>query len=168
MQHCPSPSLPSAGADALGQLRTRWSHPTASPCTRAGCVPGSSWSTPHGLIPQMPALHHPPLQKGPPSAANKPLQVTLLGKPDSFINIHNVNCCNWKAGFPLLGVWVCAAVWKHAEECEGGIAPAVVMVTTGLCCVWVPAPKEQGENQTYLPVPASLQAKNTAEWVFKC
>lgn len=135
----------SAGADALGQVRTWWSHPTTSPCARAGCVLGSSWSTPPPPWPhpQMPVIHHPLLQKGPPSSANKPLQVTLLGKPGSFINIHNVNCCNWKAGFPLLGMWVCAVVWKCAEECEGRIAPVVVMVTTGLCCVWVRVLKEQ-------------------------
>lgn len=66
-------------------------------------------------------------------------------------------------------MWVCAAVWKCAEECEGGIAPVVVVVMTGLCCVWVHALTEQWENQLYLPIFATslLQAKNTAKWMFK-
>lgn len=59
------------------------------------------------------------LQKGfmPPSSASKHLQVTLLGKTESFINTHNFNCCNLKSGFPLPGPWVCAAGVEKPEEC---------------------------------------------------
>lgn len=104
--------------------------PSTSPCSQ------DLWS-PHGLI-----LHHqwftPTLQKAlrPPSSANKPLQVILLGKPGSYINIHNVNCCNLKAGFPLPGPWVCAAgVAMCAEPLRWEEdAPLGIMVTTGLYC----------------------------------
>lgn len=101
--------------DALGQGRIPVV-PSTSPCTRAGCAPRTS-GAPHGLILQCQRFTR-SLQKGlrPPSSTNKPLQVMLLGKPDSFINIHNVNCCNLKAGFPLLGMWVCAA---GVETCRG-------------------------------------------------
>lgn len=115
--------------DALEQERTLVV-PSTSPCSQ-------DLQSSHGLI-----LHHqrftPALQKAlrPPSSANKPLQVILLGKPGSYINIHNVNCCNLKAGFPLPGPWVCAAgVAMCAEPLRWEEdAPLGIMVTTGLYC----------------------------------
>lgn len=84
----------------------------------------------HGLSPQRQRFAR-PLQKGlrPPSSANKPLQVNLLGKPGSFINIHNVNCCNLKAGFPIPGTWACAA---GVETC-GGMFPRRAPAVRGGC-----------------------------------
>lgn len=68
--------------------------------------------------------------------------------------------------------WGCGCVLRCGNvqrNVRGGIAPVVVVVMTGLCCVWVHVLTEQWENQPYLPIFATslLQAKNTAKWMFK-
>lgn len=88
---------------------------------------------------------HPQKSLGAPCSANKPLQVFLLGNP-GFINIHNVNCCNWELAARCRGCGCGSAAGMFSRR--GEEAPAVI-AAMGLW-VWAQVLKEQRGAQMAL------------------